>query len=212
MFYWLNLASFVLCSHLEFYVSGLQHYIRHGITCRKIRWKFATIYIRIVSLKVHTYIHCLQVAIMTDLKEDYEVIPVSRSLLTAEPNPAQERFATTPGSTTPTLFKQWCGFFYVPQEPDKWKCCEKGPTFFCPYWKRLESLTICRCHYKGSTFFSVIWSPWVVVWLGFEPTTFHSANCRSPNWANQAATWLFMTIIIIEARVVAACSYVDAVS
>lgn len=24
-------------SHLEFYVSGLQHYIRHGITCRKIR-------------------------------------------------------------------------------------------------------------------------------------------------------------------------------
>ena len=24
--------------------------------------------------------------------------------------------ATPPGSTSPTLFKQWCGFFYIPQE------------------------------------------------------------------------------------------------
>ena len=39
---------------------------------------------------------------------------------------------------------------------DQWKCCETGPSVFCPYLKRLESLTICRCHYKGSTFFSVI--------------------------------------------------------
>ena len=63
---------------------------------------------------------------------------------------------TTPGSTSPTLFEQWCGFFYVPQEPDKCKCCETGPTVFRPYPRRLESLTVCRCHYKGSTFSSVI--------------------------------------------------------
>ena len=62
-----------------------------------------------------------------------------------------ERLATPPGSTSPTLFEQWCGFFYVPQEPDKWKCCETGPTVFRPCPIRLESLTICRCHYKGST-------------------------------------------------------------
>ena len=31
-----------------------------------------------------------------------------------------------------------------------------GPMVFCPYPRRLESLTICRCHYRGSTFFTVI--------------------------------------------------------
>ena len=71
-------------------------------------------------------------------------------------HPAQERLTTPSWSTSPTLSEQWCGFFYTPQEPDKWKCCETGPTVFRPYPRRLESLTICRCHYKGSTFFSVI--------------------------------------------------------
>ena len=28
------------------------------------------------------------------------------------------RLATPPGSTSSTLFEQWCRFFYVPQEPD----------------------------------------------------------------------------------------------
>ena len=70
--------------------------------------------------------------------------------------PAQERLAIPPGSTSLTLFEQWCGFFYVPQEPDKCKCCETGPTVYRPYPRRLESLTVCRCYYKGSTFSSVI--------------------------------------------------------
>ena len=75
------------------------------------------------------------------------------------PNPWCEwcdvwRLTTTPGSTSPTLFQQWCGFFYVLQEPNKCKCCETGPTVFRPYPRRLESLTVCRCHYKGSTFCS----------------------------------------------------------
>ena len=29
--------------------------------------------------------------------------------------PAQERLALPPGSTSPTLFEQWCWFFYIPQ-------------------------------------------------------------------------------------------------
>ena len=53
-------------------------------------------------------------------------------------HPAQERLATPSGSTSPTLFEQWCGFFYVPSEPDKWKCCETGPTVFRPYPGRVE--------------------------------------------------------------------------
>ena len=58
---------------------------------------------------------------------------------------------------------------------------------FRPYPRRLESLTICRCHDKGSTFFSVIYGSWVLVRPGFEPATSRSADRRSPNWAYQAA-------------------------
>ena len=36
------------------------------------------------------------------------------------------------------------------------KDCETGPPAYRPYSRRLESLTICRCSYKGSTFSSVI--------------------------------------------------------
>ena len=60
----------------------------------------------------------------------------------------EERLATPPWS------KHWCGIFYVPQEPDKWRCCETGPTVFRAYPRRTESLIVCRCHYyKDSTLF-----------------------------------------------------------
>ena len=85
------------------------------------------------------------------------------------------------------FFEQWRGFFYVPQELDKCKCCETWPTVFRPYPRGLEGLTVCRCHYKGTTFFSIIESPWVLVRPGFEPVTSRSADRRPPNWANQAA-------------------------
>ena len=59
----------------------------------------------------------------------------------------------------------------LPTRTNQWKCCETEPTDFRPYPRRLESLTICRCHYKGSNFFSVIQRPWALVQLRFEPTT-----------------------------------------
>ena len=57
--------------------------------------------------------------------------------------------------------------------------------FFISFLRRLESLTICKCHYKGGIsqffFFSVIQRPWVVVRTGFETATSSSADRRSPN-------------------------------
>ena len=66
---------------------------------------------------------------------------------------------TSLGSTPPTLYEQQCWFFYVPQELEQWMSCEMAPTVFCPYPRRLECLTNCRCHIKGSTFSSVILRP-----------------------------------------------------
>ena len=65
------------------------------------------------------------------------------------------RLTTTPGSTTPTLYEQCVGSL-TSHSINIGKDCETGPTVFRPYPRRLESLTICRCHYKGSTFSSVI--------------------------------------------------------
>ena len=48
------------------------------------------------------------------------------------------------------------------------------------------TLTVCRCHYKRSTFFSVILRPWVLVRREFQPATSRSADRRSPNWVDQA--------------------------
>ena len=116
-----------------------------------------------------------------------------KCVLTDNP-PSPGKLATPPGSKSPTLFEQWCGFFYVPQEPDKWKCCETGPTVFRPYPRRLESLTVCRCRCIGSIFFSVIQRPWGLVRSGIEPATTRLADRRSPNRADRVA------VVTVEPR------------
>ena len=96
------------------------------------------------------------------------------------------RLATPPGCMFPTLLEQCFGFFYVPQEPAKCKCC-----VLCPYLWRLESLTICRCHFKGSTFSSVIKDPecWSGRGLNPWPPT-QQTSALPTDLTRQLSDWL----------------------
>ena len=76
--------------------------------------------------------------------------PMQSVIPTESHNP--ERLAPTPSeSTSPTLFEQWCGFFYVQQEQISESVVRRDLQFFV-----LIRLIICSYHNKGSTFFSVI--------------------------------------------------------
>ena len=64
----------------------------------------------------YTYIHCLDVAITIPEGRSLRLSPILRSLLADNP-PSPGKVGHTTGVYDPTLFEQWCGFFYVPQEP-----------------------------------------------------------------------------------------------
>ena len=82
------------------------------------------------------------------------------------------------GNYMPYSFRLVCGIFNVPQSLWTLKGCETGPTVFSPHPRRLESLTICGCNYKGGTFSSVILRPWVLV----QP----ESNSQPPAWQPNA--------------------------
>ena len=105
------------------------------------------------------------------------------------PPPPHKRERPPPHQTlhrSPNLYKKWVGSL-TPHSIYICKGCEIGPVVYSPYPRRLESLTVCRCLYKGSTFFSVISRPWVLGQPGFEPMASHSADWHLSNWANLAA-------------------------
>ena len=122
-------------------------------------------------------------------------VPIDINPFITNPTQPIKGCTTTPGSTPLTLYEQQCGFFYVAQESEQRKSFEMGPTVFRPYPRWLECLTICRCHNKGCTFSSVILRPWVLVQMGFEPATSHSAYCRLSNCANRAAVMMMMMMM-----------------
>ena len=63
---------------------------------------------------------------------------------------------TTLGTLCPSLFEQCMGSV-TSAELATMKSCETWPMVDCPYLRKLDSLTTCRCNYKGSTFCSVIY-------------------------------------------------------
>ena len=80
-----------------------------------------------------------------------------------------------------------CGLLNVPQLFTN-EGCETGSPVYSPYLRRLKSLTICWCNYKGSTFYSVILRPWVLFRLESNtqpPATNYSTNSTNYQLLNQ---------------------------
>ena len=112
----------------------------------------------------------------------------SISLLTDNP-PSPGEVGHTTGSTFLTLFEQWFRFFYVPQVPNKWKCCEMGPTVFLPYILEdsRESNRLQMSLQRQHLLLRNLNSTSVGSDRGFEPAISRLADQRSPEWANQTA-------------------------
>ena len=85
------------------------------------------------------------------------------------PIPQPVKVGHTTGVYDPYSFRIVMWVLLRPTRTNQWKCCGAGPTVFRSYPRRLESLTICKCHYKGSSFFSVISRPRVLAQPWFEP-------------------------------------------
>ena len=100
---------------------------------------------------------------------------------------ATEKDSHNTGNFTPYSFWIVCGFLNVSSGHFKHgRYCETGPTVYIPYPRRLESLTICWCNYKGSTFSSVIFKTLSVGPAGVKLTISHVTARCSTNWATGA--------------------------
>ena len=84
--------------------------------------------------------------------------------------PVQIRSDHNTGGYVPYSYRIVSGFFNVPYYLISKKGYETGPPVYSPYPRRLESLTICGCNHKGSTFSSVILRPLVRPELNSRPS------------------------------------------
>ena len=67
------------------------------------------------------------------------------------PQPDHTTWPHHPGLHPLIFFQTVVWVLLRPTRTEQWKSCETGPTVFLPYPRRQKNLTICRCHYKGST-------------------------------------------------------------
>ena len=100
------------------------------------------------------------------------------------PSINSQRTATTLGTSFPTLLK-WCvGYLTSNMElMDMEGICTMGPKVYSPYPRRLESLTICWCYYKGTTF-SCYFKTLSVGPAGFKLTT----SCMAARCSTKLST------------------------
>ena len=101
------------------------------------------------------------------------------------PIPQPVKVGHTTGVYVPYTFQTLVWVLLRPTRTDQWKCCETGPTVFRPYPRRLESLIICRCPYKGSTFLKTLSVGPAGVWTPRPPA--QQTGPLSNYGANQAA-------------------------
>ena len=98
--------------------------------------------------------------------------------------PAKQGHTTAPRTPCPTLYDKYVSSLTSPTHHMKMQ--ETGPTIYHPYPRRLEHLTICRCHSKGSMFSSVILRPWVLVRSEARTRHFPHGSPALYNWANRS--------------------------
>ena len=115
-------------------------------------------------------------------------VTLDQDLSLQKTHQAQERLATPPGSTSPTLFKQWCGFFLSPTRTRYVKVLSDGWNlygFSSLSKKTRKSIHLQMSLHKRQQFLLSYLKTLSVgpakVWIGDLP----SADQSSPKWANQ---------------------------
>ena len=77
-------------------------------------------------------------------------------------------------------------------------CMWDGFTVYRRYPRRLESLTVCRCHYKGRPSSTVMSRAWILVRSGSELAPLRSEAWHISNWTNQATVFFFSASLKIN--------------
>ena len=102
------------------------------------------------------------------------------------------------GNSVPYSFRTVRGFFYVSQNYEPWRTARRGLRFYRPCPIRLESLTICRGSYKGSTFYSVIQRPYSSLNVAFACHSYRLFQLKGEGIRNHRLVSWFLVFIVFS--------------